>query len=538
VTSTPADALLDAVIAVISDLELQSLLERIVTAAARLADARFAALGVLDQRGESLDQFITVGLSPDERARIGSLPRGRGILGLLITEPQPLRLHDLKAHPNSYGFPEHHPPMTSFLGVPIRIADRFYGNLYLTEKNGGRDFTDADEKAVIALAAVSAVAIQNARLYERLERREGWLNATGEIQRKLLGRGTLTDALQLVTDRARELAEADVGLIVLEQDDGRLRVETTSGDASGDVPGELARDSVIVDVVERGATVELGGGLWLKGLEFLAATVMVPFVGPSGTGGALVVGSRPERAEHAGRSWLADHLDTLQSFAAQASLALDRAQAREDRLMLALQHDRDRIARDLHDLVIQRLFAAGMSLQAATRLPTRDEEVARIHAAVGELNVTIKQIREAIFELGRDSYQSGDLRGQIHDIIRAAEQRIGARVQLNVTGPVDSLVADAVRPHLLAVLVECLSNIARHARAHAVSVDLVVGVSPGITLTVVDDGVGFGTPERFSGLRNLHERATVLGGTCVVSSEAGQGTTVEWRVPLEPPAGS
>ncbi len=533
--SIDADALLDAVMGIISDLDLRPTLERIVAAAAHLVDARFAALGVLDHGGEALSEFITIGLTEHERERIGTLPHGRGILGLLIREPYPLRLHDLRAHPDSYGFPEHHPPMTSFLGVPVRIGDRFFGNLYLTDKKGGDDFTEADEKGVVALAAAAAVAIENARLYDRLQRREGWLSASAEIQRMLLGHGTLAEALQLVTDRARDLTGADVGLIVLEQDDGRLRVETTSGDASHEVPAELARESVIVDVVERGATVELGSGVLLAGLEFLEGTVMVPFVGPWGTGGALVVGSRPERAARPGRYWLADHLDTLQSFAAQASLAMDRAQAREDRLALALQHDRDRIARDLHDLVIQRLFAAGMSLQAATRLPTRDEEIGRIRAAVGELNVTIKQIRQAIYELGRDPHESGDLRGQIHEIVRAAEQRIGVRVQLDMTGPIDSLVSDTVRPQLVAVLVECLSNVARHAKARSASVDLVVGVSPGIALTVVDDGVGFGTPERFSGLRNLHERATALGGRCVVSSEVGQGTTVEWRVPLEPP---
>jgi signal transduction histidine kinase len=289
-----------------------------------------------------------------------------------------------------------------------------------------------------------------------------------------------------------------------------------------------------VDVVERGATVELGMGLTVAGLEFLTASIMVPFVGPSGTGGALVVGRASGRAHHGGQSSLGDHLDTLHSFAAQASLALDRAQAREDRLALALQHDRDRIARDLHDLVTQRLFAAGMSLQAALRLPTRDEEMGRVRGAIGELNVTIKQIREAIFELGRDSYGSSDLRGQIHDVVRAAEQRTGLRVRLNFTGPVESLISDSVRPHLLAVLVECLSNVVRHARARTVAVDLVVGVPSGIALTVVDDGVGFDNAERYSGLRNMHERATVLGGSCEVTSDVGEGTKVEWRVPLEP----
>ena len=279
-------ALLDAVVGMAGDLDLHSTLQRIVNAAAKLAGARYAALGVLDPSGDELSDFITVGLDDKQISRIGQLPRGHGILGLLITEPFTVRLRDLREHPAAYGFPDHHPTMSSFLGVPIRVGDQAFGNLYLTDKQGAGDFTETDEKSVAALAATAAIAINNARLFLALQRRERWLAATGEIQRTLLGQASLQVALQLVAEHAREVvAEAALSLVMLEHDDGSLVIEALAG-ADPDLVGtSLPREGALLDAVEHGATVHVAEGLRLAGLERLSGALLVPFTGPGGDRG-------------------------------------------------------------------------------------------------------------------------------------------------------------------------------------------------------------------------------------------------------------
>ncbi|MGH3355945.1 MAG: GAF domain-containing protein, partial [Nocardioidaceae bacterium] len=354
--------LLDAVFAVAGDLDLHATLQRIVAASARLANARYVALGVLNREGDGLVDFITHGISDEQRALIGPLPRGHGILGLLISDARPIRLSDLAEHQSTYGFPEHHPPMRSFLGVPVRVRDRVFGNLYLTEKQGAADFTEEDEQAIVALAAAAGVAVENARLFEQVRRRERWLAATAEIQQSLLGRVDRAEALGLVAARVRDIAGADMSVIVLEQDDGGLRIEAVDGSPEDLVGHDLPRGGALADVVDHGATVHLAEGIEVAGAEGISSAMLVPFTGPSGAGGAVLVGSSTPQ----GRRWLdEDDILALRGFAAQAALALDRAQAQEDRAELAVLADRDRIARDLHDLVIQRLFATGLSLQGA-----------------------------------------------------------------------------------------------------------------------------------------------------------------------------
>ena len=524
-------ALLDAVVAIGGDLDPHSTLERIVAAAARLADARYVALGVLDRTGEALADFITYGIAVEQRKRIGSLPRGHGILGLLISDARPLRLHNLNEHVQSYGFPAHHPPMTSFLGVPVRVGNRVFGNLYLTEKRGGGDFTDDDENALVALAAAAGVAVENARLFEDAHRRARWLEATAEVQKALLRRVDRADALSLVAANARAVARADVALLVLEQDDGMLRVETVDGSLPDLHHVVLSRRGALADVVDHGATVHLGPGVRIPGVD-VATALLVPFTDHGGAGGALLVGTTERRT---GR-WLGeDDIQALRMFAAQVAITLDRAQAQEDRGTLAVLADRDRIARDLHDLVIQRLFATGLTLQAVVpQLSSSPDAVARIHSAVESLDDTIRDIRGTIFDLHQHDDDT-TLVAQVRAAVLTAAASGGTLPRLVLDGPLDSVVPDRLRPHLVAVLVEALSNATRHAEAEHIDVRVLIETepSPAVLVVVTDDGRGFTATVPESGLRNLRERAQLLNGSLEVTTAPGKGTTIRWRAPLD-----
>jgi len=527
-------SLLDAVSAIAGDLDLHATLERIVTAAAGLADAQYAALGVIDTTGEGLVDFITYGMSEQTVASIGAQPRGHGILGLIIEEPQPLRLHDLNTHASSYGFPAQHPPMQSFLGVPVRVGNRVFGNLYLTDKVGGNDFTSEDELAVIALAGAAGVAIENARLFERLRRRERWLSATAEIQDLLLGHVERSGALSLIAARARDIADAHLAVVVLEHNDGSLKIEAASGAGNHRLGSALPRGGSLSDVVEHGATVIVAEGVRIPGLESLASALLVPFTGPGGVGGALLIGSRDQAAS---RVWDEDDVQALRGFAAQAALGVDRAQAQEDRGALAILADRDRIARDLHDLVIQRLFATGLTLQSMARRSEHPEIAERLGAVVNDLDATIRDIRGTIFELGREG-SGADLKGQILSVALAAESMLGVRPHVDCVGPLDSAVPDAVRPHLIAVIVEALSNVGRHADAAQVDVTVSIEGAGHDALVVVelrDDGRGFTPHQGGSGLGNMRDRARALGGACDITSAPGEGTVVRWTAHLHSP---
>lgn len=369
--------ILDAIFAISSDLELPAVLQRIVKVACDQADARYGALGVLgapSAEGEILlIEFITEGVDADVVRRIGNYPRGLGILGHLINVPAPLRLDDLSAHPQSVGFPDGHPPMRSFLGVPIRIHDEVFGNLYLTEKRGGKQFTSADEQLAIALASAAGVAIENARLHERIQ-------------------------------------------------------------------------------------------------EF------------------------------------------------------------------ALLRDRERIARDLHDSVIQRLFATGLGLQGLARMIDEVEVADRIQGAVDDLDATIREIRSVIFEL--QAHERGSLGIRVRVLALAAEvtPTLGFEPRVHFDGPVDTIVGSVLAEHLLAALRELLSNVTRHARATAVEIRVRAGME--VTLTVIDDGAGLEeTGGTGRGIANLSERATSLGGSFTLRPGVKQGMVAVWSVPRAMRAG-
>jgi GAF domain-containing protein len=351
--------LLQAVVAIGSQLELGEVLDRIVRTAADLADAEYAALGVLDPASKEhrLAQFITIGIGPADIERIGDLPHGRGVLGVLIDEPRAIRLTDLAEHPASYGFPPNHPPMTTFLGVPISVRGEAFGNLYLTEKRGGGPFTAADEQIVLALATAAGLAVQNARLYEQARSRQAWLEASSDITTRLLGGATAAEMFPLIVSRARELAGGRVCFLALPNNDGTLRVANAEGDVGGRLLGlTIPAESMAAFVMKQGrseavADAQTDERVWQEVVKTAEAgpALFVPLGGGDTVMGVLVVTNR------IGAPGFPDDVVRLvESFAGQAAIALRLSAAAVDREQLAVLGDRDRIARDLHDIVIQR----------------------------------------------------------------------------------------------------------------------------------------------------------------------------------------
>lgn len=529
--------LLDAVVGIAADLSFDSVLARIVSVARELVGARYAALGVLGYGpNPGLRAFIHDGISDEARQRIGELPRGHGLLGLIIDQPEPLRLHDIADHPASYGFPAHHPPMRTFLGVPVRIGDRVFGNLYLTEKAGGGDFTEQDEAMVVALGAAAGVVIENARLYEEAARREQWLAATAEITSALSGGAGRVDALQVVADRAREIGLADVACVIVRGKGDELDLQAVSGVGSPTDPGELrlslgaslagtvieSGESLVLDDVRqdpRAARAQTPAG-WPE----LGPVIIVPLQAAATLEGVLSLAWTPDRAT----AFREVDARMPERYAAQAALALQAARAREDQEKLAVFEDRDRIGRDLHDLVIQRLFAIGLGLENTGRMSQQPDVQERVSGAVDDIDETIKDIRRSIFALSA-VHQSADIRSAVTEMVERSRKVLGFTPVLRFEGPVNTAVTSHTAPHLLAVLGEALSNVAKHAGAAQTVVTLTAGRD--VVLTVHDDGRGLDPEATQSGLRNMRERAEDLGGGFSVESASGAGTVVTWSVP-------
>jgi len=502
------DALLEAVLAVGSDLDLQQVLQRIVAAAVSLADATYGALGVLSVDGQSLARFITVGIDDQTIARIGPEPKGLGVLGELIRAPHPLRLADLAQHSSSYGFPANHPPMSSFLGVPVLVGSEVFGNLYLTEKRGVKEFTQDDEAVMVALAAAAGVAIKNARLYDESRRRTEWRAANSEVLTALLSGAERFDVLELVTGRAREVMGAQLVLLAIPE--GGSWATAHSREEEREVLDELAQALPVVLTEQHAVPVTA------KGLEGLAL--------PVGSVGVLVC----LWAELPPEPQLAD----LELFGVQAAVALELAERRRQAERFAVIEDRDRIARDLHDLVIQRLFATGMLLQSAVRLTETapDEVRQRVDRAVDELDGTIRELRSTIYGLQAPAEARPSLRSQVLQVVDAAAENLGFAPSLRMDGLLDTLATSELADNLLATLREALSNVARHA--HATQVEVGVRVHGKVfTVEVVDDGVGMNRAAAKSGLVNLASRAEQLGGSLSISSSRSGGTALVWQAP-------
>ena len=509
--------LLAAVMALSSDLDLHSVLERIVESATALTGARYGALGVLG-RDEELGEFLTSGIPGREHSLIGDLPHGRGILGLLITDPRPLRLSDLTQHPASYGFPEHHPPMSSFLGVPVHIRGTVFGNLYLTEKEGGGDFTDTDEQLVVALANAAGLVIENARAYGLSERRRQWLEAAAGLTDALQPPVEWDLALQQIAATARRVGSAWATAVVSPGQDGEVRALACE-------PRDVERALALVDDAVRTAD----GGRPHDAVDVPLGTMIasvVPLRVRLAEAGTLVSVFDVEKE----RLRDVDDRELMISFADHAALALDRALAVGDRELLAVLSDRERIARDLHDTVIQRLFAVGMQLQAVS-LTGGPETGERLRASVKDVDDTIRDIRATIFEL---QTQGGEtLRADLQKLAREYVAPLGFSPTMRTHGPLDTVVPDTLRDQLLPVVREALSNIARHARATRTEVEVVVD-HESLRLTVIDDGVGLGDHVAESGLLNARERARLLGGDLELAPAQPHGLVLQWHVPLDP----
>ncbi|HEU5035735.1 MAG TPA: GAF domain-containing protein [Nocardioides sp.] len=507
-------SLLDAVTAISSDLDLRAVLTRIVESATQLTGARYGALGVIGN-DQFLSEFVTTGIDDDVRAEIGDLPHGRGILGLLIHHPQAIRLDDLSRHPQSAGFPPNHPPMRSFLGVPVRIRGTVFGNLYLTEKSDGASFTLEDQELVEALASTAGFVIDNARAYGLSERRRQWLEASAMLSEALQPPIQLEHGLAEVARLARTATGA-TATAVLHLDEGNPvhTVEAVDRDAVEKALLLLEEepwprpDSEPVDAV----------------LGDFAAT-LVPLSTHLVSAALLVVLFEADEAPLP-----YDERVLLASFADQAGLALDRAQAIEDRAELAVTSDRERIARDLHDIVIQRLFATGLQLQGAGSMARTPEVSERIEQAVEALDATIKDIRGTIFELQHVG-RGPSLRSDLRKLTREYAPLLKFEPTVHTVGPVDTAVPAEVREQLLPVLREALSNLARHAAANHGEVTLEVD-DHHVRLTVLDDGVGIGPEVAESGLRNARRRARALGGALELAPRHPHGTSFVWRVPV------
>ncbi|MCU1538947.1 MAG: hypothetical protein JWP82_3298 [Humibacillus sp.] len=546
-------ALLDAVMAITAGLDLAEVLSRIVRSACELVDARYGAMGVLGPDRVHLVEFVTHGLTAAEREAIGELPRGHGVLGLLIREPQPLRLDDLSRHPDSFGFPAGHPPMHSFLGVPVRIRDEVFGNLYLTEKVGPGGFTSDDKAILVALASAAGIAIDNARLFERTRRQREWIETTGVVSQMLLEGRDEDATLGYLARSARDLAEAEVAVVALFDDNRELVVRAAhGGDPADHEPGRPS------SLLHAASTVPLDDERWHLALRSRAPVVLPSHLDePAGEPeqDALAVSVRALGAGSApgpiallpiaigedeigvlllawpaeSEPFVADLIELLTPFTNQVALALLAARTQHARAVVALLEDRDRIARDMHDHVIQRLFATGLSLQAATRVGVPTVVRTRLDEAVESLDEAIKDIRQAIFELHRDRGPAG-VQAQLDEVVDVAAASLGFTPTLEVAGELDRL-DDGQAADLLAVVREGLANVARHAEASRAAVAVTVGGT--LHVAVRDDGVGLRGSARRSGLANLETRATRRGGTTTVSGNDPHGASLVWEVPVE-----
>ncbi|ADD42767.1 GAF domain-containing sensor histidine kinase [Stackebrandtia nassauensis] len=528
--------LLDAITMVAGDLDLDSTLRRITEAAVGLVDARYGALGVLAAPGDRnrLRSFVTVGMSEDERSHIDHEPHGEGILGLLINHPQVIRLSALNKHPDSVGFPANHPKMASFLGAPIQVRDEVFGNLYLSEKRGASEFNSDDEVVIQALAAAAGIAIENARMYEQATVRRRWLAASSKLQAELLSGATLESALGLAAVHTRELLKADTVFIALPEpyEDDLLRVKAVDGDFDDRLMGITLTAPVMSEVLKAGVSEVEGEFAALLAAaaktppgEF-AAVLAVP-IQISDTGEGTLVALR-----HRGSPLFSSlKLPDVVSFAQDAALAIRAAEGQRAQHLLDVLSDRERIAADLHDHVIQRLYGCGMNLQAT--LPRVNEPGARrrIQTVVEELDTTIREIRTSIFALQSTSEDSsGSLRRRLLDATAqmSADSKLSPAVYLS--GAVDTLVPVEIADHAEAVVREAVSNAVRHAHASHIVVSAEAGDD--LVIDVTDDGKGIPEEVVHSGLANMERRAQTCGGNLTIAPMPEGGTRITWQVPL------
>ncbi len=513
-----------------SHLDLPTLLQHIVVEARILIGARYAALGVVGDNG-LLTEFVHDGMDAETVARIGHLPTGGGLLGELITRPVPLRLAHLSDHACAVGFPPGHPPMTSFLGVPVRIRSQVYGNLYLTEKADGTDFTREDEDLALSLAAAAAAAIDNARLYDTVARREHWLQAASALTNDLMRIEDRDEALALATLAVQTAAEADHAAVLVSDGAGVMRFAAAVGPDADRVIGVAPPEGspVLLAARERRPVLfddlrehdEIHGPIKDLGIGPMLA---VPLAAQDQVLGALVLGNRPGRA-----IFTPQDVHMVQEFATQAALVLLVAASRAASKELDLAEERARIARDLHDHAIQGIFAVGLGLNGLS-LKVGGTDGERMIELVDQLDDAIKSIRRSIFALQRPVGSDPGLLARLGRVVARATETLGFAPVLRTHGDLDGAVSMDVGDDLLAVVAESLSNVVRHAGATSVGVSVQVGLD--LVLEVHDDGVGIGSPTRTSGLANMRSRAERHGGSCEIGVGTAGGTSIRWAVPL------
>ena len=524
------DGLLDAMLVVTSGLELDETLRTIVHTAIELVDARYGAVGVRG-RDHELVEFIYEGIDEEMRETIGHLPEGRGVLGVLIDSPKPIRLDNISHHAASVGFPPNHPPMRTFLGVPVRIRGEVYGNLYLTEKAGGQPFNEDDEVLVQALAAAAGIAIDNARLYEASRTRQSWIEATRDIGTELLSGTDPVRVFRLVADKSRVLSGAATTLVAVPADPELPATETTelviAATAGIDEPMDVHAIPVEGTVIGEAFVQRLPGrfdSLTLTGDATVTGPALVLPLRATGAVAGVLVALRPAGAP----PFSSDQLDMMSAFADQAALAWQLASAQRQMRELSILTDRDRIARDLHDHVIQRLFAVGLALQGTIPRARSPEVQQRLTGCVDDLQDVIQEIRTAIFDLHGASSGVTRLRQRLDEAV-AQFATSEVRTTVQYVGPL-SVVDSALADHAEAVVREAVSNAVRHADATSLAVT--VSVADDLCIEVVDDGRGIPDDVTGSGLTNLHQRAAEASGTFTVEALPGRGTKLRWCAPL------
>ena len=523
-----------------SELSLPAVLQRIVELAIELTDAQYGAVGVLGSADERIAEFITAGISDEARARIGHIPQGRGVLGQLIDDPRPLRLTRVSDHPSSSGFPANHPPMSTFLGAPVMARGKVFGNIYLTEKRGGGEFTIEDEEALVILAAQAGVAVANARIHDENERRRRSLEAVSALGDRIMSGDDAAAVLESVAAYARDLVHADLSMIVgraqagddpvvmVADGHGQAHLAGMAVPADGSLSGEVMRTGLPLVVEDASASDH--AYLPLVSSADMGPTIFVPLRLRGAVFGTLSVGNR-----RGGRAFSADDVSLVQTFANQASAALESSRAKEDRERLSLLDERERIGRELHDGVIQSLFAVGMSLQGTSLGSSEEQTRRRLEGAVDELDRAILDLRNYIFGLRPTILADSALDSALRDLSGEFSEASG----IVTVADIEASAATALAAHsadVVQLVREALSNVRRHAAASTCRVSLRLEGDRAI-LEIDDDGGGFdpATVRRGLGLENMRQRAASLGGEGLVESVPGEGTLVSIRLPLDGP---
>src|SRR3954447_364911 len=544
--------LIEAGRTLVSELDLEVVLERLLEVAAELTDAQYVAMGILDPSKTNLERFVTRGIDAEQHREIGDLPRGRGVLGLLITSPEPLRLSNVGAHPESYGFPPAHPVMRTFLGVPVRIRGEVYGNLYLTEKPGGRDFTDEDEASIVILADWAAIAIDNARLYQNaeeqrrdLEQAVRGLEVTTAIARAVGGETDIDRVLELIVKRARALVRAR-GLTIMLAEGDELVMVATAGEideglrgsrlpAEGTIAAEVLHTGRPERVSIEGARDKLAAAKLGISVE---AALVVPLVFRSQTLGVLTAIDRVED----GPQFKREDQELMLSFAASAATAVHTARSvGEERLRRALdgaEQERSRWARELHDETLQGLGGLQMLLSSALRQPDAERREQAVRDTLEHVTREINNLRNLITELRPAELDELGLESALESLVHRRKEANGMRVDLDLDlgsgyGGAPRRIDPAVESTLYRLVQEALTKGAKHAHAERVDIKL-AGITGAVELIVKDNGKGFDPSAATSGfgLMGMRERVALVRGTFEVDSGPDSGTTLRVVLPI------